>query len=87
MLGLVETLVERTLGSLKGLGRGLGRQKLLKFDNCYVSTRCPRIYKKYNRPKDRIDSISKSIQLPILFLSSSFTYTHPIELGVGPLGS
>ena len=27
------------------------------------------------------------IQLPLALLPSSFVYTHPIELGVGPLGS
>ena len=32
MLGLVEILVGRTLGSLRELGRGLGRQKLLNYD-------------------------------------------------------
>ena len=29
----------------------------------------------------------ESIQLPLPFLSSSFAYIHPIELGMGPLGS
>ena len=29
----------------------------------------------------------ESIQLPLPFIPSSFTYTHPFELGVGPLGS
>ena len=29
----------------------------------------------------------KSIQLALPFLSSSFAHTHPIEIGVGPLGS
>ena len=43
MLELVETLVGWSLGSLRGLGRGLGRQKLLKTDNYSVSARCPRI--------------------------------------------
>ena len=37
----------------------------------------------------RIESIqyAESIQLPLHFLPSSFEYTHPIELRVGPLGS
>ena len=82
MLGLVETLVRRTLGSLRGpLGRRMVRKKLLNCVNCVVSARYPRIYKKYNRPS------IESIQLPLPFLSSSFAYTRPIELGVGPLGS
>ena len=99
MLGLVETLVGRTLGSLRGLGRGLGCQKLLNCDNCSVSARCPGIYKKYHRPQDWINSMehwidsvmnrcnTESIQLSLPFLPSSFAYTHPFELGVGPLGS
>ena len=48
--------------------------------------------------RSRIDSLlnrfslesiqpGESIQLPLPFLPSSFAYTHPIELGVGPLGS
>ena len=52
MLGLVETLVGGTLGSLKGLGRGLGRPKLLKSNQINVSARCPGIYKKYHQYQD-----------------------------------
>ena len=52
MQWLVETLVERTLGGFRGLERGLERQKLLNYVSSSVSARYPRIYKKYNRPKD-----------------------------------
>ena len=60
MLGSAETLVGRLLGSLRELRRGLERQKLLKTDNECVSARCPRIYKKYNRPS--IESIQWTIE-------------------------
>ena len=44
--------IGRTLGSIRGLRGGLGRIKLLKFDNLPICERCPGIYKKYHRPQE-----------------------------------
>ena len=99
MLGLVETLVGRTLGSLRGLLGGIDRIKLLKNVNCTVvyvaqvfirnttDLRFESIHYDESIHCDESIHYDESIQLPLPFLSSSFAYTHPIELGVGPLGS
>ena len=50
-LGLVETLIGRTLGSLRGLRGSIGHIKLLKNVNQSVCVRCLGIYKKYHRPQ------------------------------------
>ena len=63
MLRLVETLVGRTLGSLRGLRRGLGRIKLLKNVNWSVYVHCLGIYKKYHWPQVWIDSLYHWIDL------------------------
>ena len=45
MLGLVETLVGRELGRLRGLREGLGRAELLRTTKTKYSVRCSSIYK------------------------------------------
>ena len=106
MLGLVETLLGRTQGSLRGFLEGLGRIKLLKNVNHLCLCTLPRYLKeipptsslnRFKVPLNRFIVVNRfndesihpveSIQLPVPFLPSSFTYTHPIDLGVRPQGS